>query len=61
MMAFIVLISTVAMFWLGRAIGRAEAAQAFHKQLAELYAGLKWEDRVQFDQWIKEFADRSNR
>lgn len=61
MIAFAILITMVAMFWLGRAIGRAEAAAALFEQLAELYAGLKWEDKVQFDQWLKEFAERSKK
>jgi hypothetical protein len=47
------------MFWLGRAIGRAEAAAAIFKQFSELYAGLSLEEKLQFDKWVKDFAERS--
>jgi DNA-binding SARP family transcriptional activator len=59
MIALAILMSVVAMFWLGRAIGRAEAAAAIFKQFSELYAGLSLEEKLQFDKWVKDFAERS--
>lgn len=61
MIAFAILISIVAMFWLGRILGREEATVGILEMFARLYAGLSVEDKLLFDKWMRDFKERENK
>jgi hypothetical protein len=61
MIALAVLITIVALFWLGRLIGREEATVGMLETFARLYDGLSVEDKLLFDKWMREFKERENK
>lgn len=58
MIALAVFITIIAVFWLGRILGREEATVGFIEMFNRLYKGLSAEDKVLFDNWMYEFKKR---
>lgn len=57
MIAFAVLMMFVAMFWLGRLVGRQEASVAVITHFAAIYKRLSIEDKLLFDKWMKDYEE----
>lgn len=55
MIALAVLISVVAIFWLGKVSGRIEAYNAMVNYLASMRRELPIEDKLTFDKWFSDY------
>lgn len=61
MIALAVLMSIVAMFWLGRLLGREEATVGLLETFSRLYDGLSVEDKLLFDKWMRDFKEKEGK